>query len=112
LLPQIAFPTRRGWFEIAAVLSFGICLLSPGLQRRYRQTFVSIVALLAIATAVACGGGNTSGSGSGSGSGGGNGSGSGGGGGNTTPPGTYNGVTLDVAVSGISQFVYVNVNVQ
>ncbi|MFZ0783068.1 MAG: hypothetical protein WAM86_18135 [Candidatus Sulfotelmatobacter sp.] len=50
---------------------------------------MAVVALLALATADAGGGGS-----------------------NGTPPGTYNGVTLNVAVAGLSQFIYVNVDVQ
>jgi len=94
---------------IAAVFSFGLCLLPLGLRPRHRRTFVAFVALIAIAGAVACGGGNASGS-SGGGSGG---TGGGGGGGSTgTPAGAYDGVTLNLTVAGLSQFVYVNVNVQ
>lgn len=70
---------------------------------------MAFVALIAIAAAIACGGGNSS---SGVGGGGGETGGSGGGGSSGTPPGTYTGVTLDLAVAGISQFVYVNVTVQ
>lgn len=98
---HIAFSNGRRLFEIAAVLSFGICLVPLGLRHRYARTIVTFVALVAIVTAVACGGGNTSGGGGG-----------GGGGSNATPPGTYNGVTLNVAVGGSSQFIYLNVDVQ
>jgi hypothetical protein len=100
---HIAFSNGRRLFEIAAVLSFGICLVPLGLRRRYARTIVTFVALVAIVTAVACGGGNTSGRGGGGG---------GGGGSNATPPGTYNGITLNVAVGGSSQFIYLNVDVQ
>jgi Bacterial Ig-like domain (group 3) len=103
-------PTNgRTLLETTAIF-FGICLLSSGLCRREGRAFVGFLALLAIATAVGCGGGNTSGGNGGSGSNGG--SGGGGSGSNTTAPGTYNGLMLNVAVGGISQIVYINVNVQ
>jgi subtilase family serine protease len=94
---------RRLW-EIAAVFSFGVCLLPLGLRPRHRRTFVALVAIIATATAIACGGGNAGG---GTGGGGGGGSGSTG-----TQTGTYNGITLNLAVAGISQLVNLNVNVQ
>src|ERR1700733_4802565 len=107
--PHLFSKTGGRVSEIAAVCSLGICLLPLGLRPRHRRTFVAFVALIAIAAAIACGGGNSS---SGVGGGGGETGGSGGGGSSGTPPGTYTGVTLDLAVAGISQFVYVNVTVQ
>jgi hypothetical protein len=102
--PRLPPKTGRGLLEIATVFSFGLCLR---LRRRHRRTSVAFLALVAIAMAVACGGSNTSGGG-----GGGSGGGGGGGGSNGTPAGLYNGVTLDLTVAGVSQFIYVNVNVQ
>jgi subtilase family serine protease len=97
--------TGRRLLETTAVFCFGVFLLPLSLRKRDRRGFVAVVALVAIATAVACGGGGGSGGGGGGGAG-------GGGGGSGTMPGTYNGVTLNIAVAGLSQFVYVNVNVQ
>jgi hypothetical protein len=107
--PHLSSKTGGRVLEIAAVCSLGICLLPLGLRPRHRRTFVAFVALIAIAAAIACGGGNSS---SGVGGGGGGTGGSGGGGSSGTPLGTYNGVTLDLVVAGVSQFVYVNVTVQ
>jgi hypothetical protein len=96
----MASRTGRTLLGTSAVF-FGICLLPLCLRRQDRRVLVAVIALVAIATAIACGSGNAGGSGGG-----------GGGGGFTTPAGTYSGITLSVAVGGIPQFVYVNVNVQ
>jgi subtilase family serine protease len=97
---RMASRTGRTLLGTSAVF-FGICLLPLCLRRQDRRVLVAVIALVAIATAIACGSGNAGGSGGG-----------GGGGGFTTPAGTYSGITLSVAVGGIPQFVYVNVNVQ
>ena len=95
---------RQELLGITAFFSLGFCLLALRLRPHQRSILAGFVALVAIATAIACGGGNSNATGGGGGG--------GGGGSSGTPVGTYNGITLNVAVGGSSQFVYVNVSVQ
>jgi len=82
---------------LSAFFLLSICLIPTAPRRRRPRPFLTLIALITIATAVACGGGSAGGGG--------------GSGGNTTPPGTYD-VTLNVAVGGVSQLVSINVDVQ
>lgn len=95
-----------GVFPLTYAVAFVIVLF--GLLRRGRCGAVSAVCgLLLIATALACGGGSSGNGGSG-GNGGGNGGGVGG-----TPAGNYQGVTVTVAINGVTQTINnLSVNVQ
>jgi hypothetical protein len=88
-------PTTRGWpgsGQIAIVLAVGICILGIGTRRCYPSAIVASLTLAVLIYVVGCGGGGSGGGG-------------GGGGSSGTPPGNYTGITVTVAISGVTQSI-------